>query len=105
MALPAGSGVRVCVRVAPRAAANRVAGIAADGEGGRLVKLQVTAPPESGKANKAVIALLAKEWKVAKWAMEVVRGKTGRTKTLIVSGDAEELTARLSEWAKDQKHE
>jgi len=102
---PAKGGVRIRVRVAPRAAANRVAGIAADGAGGRLLKLQVTAPPDGGKANKAVIALLAGEWKVAKSAIDIVRGKTERTKTLIVSGDAEELTARLIEWAKDQKHE
>lgn len=44
------------------------------------LKISVTAPPEKGKANKAVITLLAKELGVAKTTIELIRGSTARIK-------------------------
>ena len=48
----------------------------------RALKISVTAAPEGGKANEAVIALLAKEWGVAKSAISVVTGATDRRKVV-----------------------
>ncbi|TWU38773.1 hypothetical protein Q31b_38510 [Novipirellula aureliae] len=48
------------------------------------LKVSVTAPADKGKANQAVIKLIAKTLKVAKSRVEVLRGKTSRRKTIAV---------------------
>lgn len=87
------SGVRMTIRVTPRASANEVRGLDA---GGRLV-VRVTAPPVDGDANQAVIELLAKWARVSKSSVRVVRGAASRTKTIEISGvDAGLLAERLT---------
>jgi len=44
------------------------------------LKISVTVPPEKGKANKAVVELLAKELNIAKTTIELIRGGTTRIK-------------------------
>ncbi len=64
------------------------------------LKALVTAPPEDGKANDAVIALLASEWRLPKSAFAVLKGATSRQKTLSVAGDSAHLAGRIAEWMK-----
>lgn len=78
-------GVRIEVRVTPKASRNAVGAV----EGDRL-KLQVTAAPENGKANDAVRKLLAKRLRVGKTSISVVRGETARDKSLVVEGISEQ---------------
>jgi len=73
--------VRIAVHVTPRAGRDDVVGW----RGGEL-SLKVTAPPEGGKANAAVCALLARELRVAKGAVRVVRGEAGRHKQVEIDG-------------------
>ena len=63
----------------PRAAKNEIVGI----QGDRL-KIRITAPPVDGKANQHLIALMAKWFGVAKSKVSIVRGETGRQKTLAI---------------------
>jgi len=93
-----GSGLALALRVTPKARRNRIEGVVDDGDGGSALKLAVTAAPEGGKANAAVIALLAKEWRLAKSAFAVTRGATGRKKTLTIAGDGPALKERLDDW-------
>ena len=58
----------------------------------------MTAPPEDGKANAAVIALLAEAWRLPKSSFDVVRGGTARDKTVSVTGDVAWLADRIAEW-------
>ncbi len=44
------------------------------------LKISITAPPEKGKANKAVIEALAEELNIAKSKIELIRGGTARMK-------------------------
>lgn len=44
------------------------------------LKVSVTAPPEKGKANQAVIEVLAQELGIAKSTIELIRGKTTKIK-------------------------
>lgn len=44
------------------------------------VKIAVTAIPEHGKANKAILDLLAKELGVSKTSIELIRGTTAKIK-------------------------
>lgn len=91
-------GVRVAVRLTPKASRERVDGLAAEADGGTVLKVSVTAVPEDGKANAALIKLLAKQWKVARTAIDIVQGATDRRKVLHITGDAAELGHRLDEW-------
>ncbi|MGQ9368761.1 DUF167 family protein [Azospirillum sp. ST 5-10] len=92
---PAAGGVRVALRVSPKAARNAVAGVAETAPGRRALKVSVTAVPEGGKANEAVVKLLAKAWGVPKTALTVVAGAADRNKVLHVAGDPAELMRRL----------
>jgi uncharacterized protein (TIGR00251 family) len=86
------SGVTVDLAVQPRA--RRTALAAADG----ALKAQVTAPPEDGKANAAVIALLAEQWRLPKSSFDVIKGQTARAKTVRVSGEPAAIVERVTEW-------
>ncbi|MEQ9330176.1 DUF167 family protein [Thalassobaculum sp.] len=98
----AAGGVRVAVRVTPKASADRVRGVALDQAGVAWLQVSVTAVPEDGRANKAVTALLARRWRVPKTAVEVVQGATDRRKTLLIrDDDPAGLATRLDDWLRD----
>lgn len=74
-------GVLIPVKVVPGGSRDRIAGVL-DG----ALKINVAAPPEKGKANKAVIALLARTLGVRKNQLAVVAGPTTARKTISVEG-------------------
>lgn len=92
------AGLRLAVRLTPKASRNRIEGTAPEADGGTVLKVSVTAVPEDGKANAALIKLLAKEWKLAKSGLDIIGGATDRRKTLLITGDAQELKRRLEQW-------
>ncbi|MEE8271280.1 MAG: DUF167 family protein [Alphaproteobacteria bacterium] len=96
----AADGVRVSVRLTPRASRTAITGIARDAAGTAVVTAMVTAAPEDGKANAALVKLLAREWRVAKSGITVVKGATDRRKLLHVAGDPAQLSDRLAAWEK-----
>lgn len=98
-AAPKGDGVRVRVRLQPGGSADKILGMISDADGEVALKASVTKPPEGGKANAALIKLLAKEWRVAKTTLEVIQGQTSRTKVLSLAGDANKLAHLLKDWA------
>ena len=94
-------GVEVAIRLTPRAGRNRIEAVVADAAGATAFKVSVTAPPEGGKANAALIALLAKAWRVPKTGIEVVAGAASRNKRLALAGDGPALAARIAAWRKE----
>lgn len=97
-------GVRVAVRVSPRASRNAIAGISADSDGTPFVKVMVTAVAEGGKANAAVFKLLAKAWKLPKTSISLVSGATDRRKLLQIAGDPDLLTAKIGNAMEESGH-
>ena len=93
-----GAGVRLRVRVTPRAGRDRLAGII-DLPDGAAVKIAISAPPEDGKANAAVCKLLAKFFRTAKSNIAVASGASARTKQIDIAGDGASLAAVLDAWA------
>lgn len=91
-------GVTAAVRATPRAARNGIEGLIGTSSGGVALKVRVNAPAEGGKANAELLKLLAKAWKVPKSSLSLVRGETGRRKTVLISGDPEGLEPRLRDW-------
>lgn len=51
-----------------------------------ILKVRVTAPPEKGKANKAVLKLLARQLGLPLSALTIVSGSTSQQKMLDISG-------------------
>lgn len=94
----AADGLKVALRVTPKAGRNRIDGVAADADGGAVLKVAVTAAPEGGKANAALIKLLAKEWRLPQTTLAIVGGAAARRKLLHVSGEQAELMSRLERW-------
>ena len=67
-------GLKIFVRLQPRARREGIEGVVTDADGRAAFKIAVTAPPEDGKANAALMALLGKAWKLPKSAFEIVGG-------------------------------
>jgi uncharacterized protein YggU (UPF0235/DUF167 family) len=86
----------VRVRLTPRASANRLAGLVGEADGGVALKVMVTAAAEQGKANDALIALLARAWHLAKSDISIVAGAGDRRKTVHVAGAAAQLLPALA---------
>lgn len=74
---------RIPVRVTPNAKEAALQ-LRSGGDGESLLHIRVTVPPEDGKANEAVIALLAKALGVRKSAIAVVQGQTAWKKLIEV---------------------
>ncbi len=75
------TGVLLKVKVVPGSSRNRIAGI----WNGSL-KVSVTAPPEKGKANHALIRLLADLLNVPANRLSIHRGETSPFKMILVNG-------------------
>lgn len=83
------------VRVTPGSKKNEIAGLWR-GPGGEIrLVAKVTAPPDRGKANDAVVKLLAKALDMPKSALVIASGASSRLKTLEITGAPETLRARL----------
>lgn len=82
---------RLSLRVSPGASRPSVVG-----RYGTAWKIRVAEPPEDGKANAAVVRLLAAELGVARRDIKIVAGLASRDKTLVLAGiDSDEMERRL----------
>jgi uncharacterized protein len=72
--------MRIQLKVFPKSSREEI--VEKDG----ITKAYVKAAPEKGKANKALIALVAGKYKVRKKDVAIITGQTGKNKTLEVSG-------------------
>ena len=98
MALPLtrrADGVAVAVRLTPGAAATRIKDVAQNPEGAPVLRVSVTAPPEKGKANAALLKLLSKAWSVPKTSLTVISGATDRNKVILAAGDPARLHSQI----------
>ena len=73
-------GVSLRVRVKPRASRSRVLGV----RSGEL-EVAVAAPPVDGAANEELVRVLAEHFDVAKSAIAIARGQSGRSKIVRIA--------------------
>ncbi|MFI4862378.1 MAG: DUF167 domain-containing protein [Phycisphaerales bacterium JB063] len=85
-----GGGLSIRLKVVPGASRSAVVGVLGD-----RLKVAVAAPAEGGKANAAVVALLAKALGVGRGEVEVVAGLTQPMKRVAVSGVTRERAIAL----------
>lgn len=86
------AGVLLPVKVLPNSKTNSFRGLY-----DRALKISVTAVAENGKANKAVLAFLAKQLSISKSGLSIESGETDCRKTILLQGVTEsELLGKLS---------
>jgi len=91
----------VSIRLTPSAAKDRIDGIVADAQGKGVLRIAVTAVPEQGRANKAMIRFLAKTWRFPKSSLSLIQGAKDRNKVLTIEGDTSERYAYLLAWSRE----
>ncbi|MEQ1931084.1 MAG: DUF167 domain-containing protein [Parvularculaceae bacterium] len=84
------------VRVTPNARVNCIEGLWRGPGGEERLALKVAAPPDKGRANKAVIDLLAGALALPKSRLTLDAGEKDRLKTVAVAGDWREIAAALA---------
>lgn len=89
------SGLSLFVRVTPNAGRDVIEGVELRDDGNAVLRLRVKAVPDKGKANAAVVALIAKMMGVPKSAITLTSGDTSRLKTFAIAGDPSELQLQL----------
>jgi uncharacterized protein (TIGR00251 family) len=96
---PTADGLIVTIKLTPKARGAGIDGVVEEPgpDGPRsTLKLRVTAPPEAGKANAAMIALLAEAWRLPKRAFTIVAGDTSRLKRVHIAGDPQSLLRAIA---------
>ena len=88
-------GLSLFLRVTPNAGKDAMEGVETRDDGTVVLRIRVKAVPDKGKANAAVVTLLAKALGVPKTAITLTSGDTSRFKTLAIAGAPEALAARL----------
>lgn len=96
-------GVMVAVRLTPKASANAIRGIEQDAAGAAHIKVAVTAVPEDGKANAALLKLLAKTWRLPKTSLSIASGATSRHKVVHIAGQSDDLSRLLDSWIRTRE--
>ena len=84
-------GAELTVRLTPRAARDGLEAPEQGADGRFYLRARVRAVPEDGKANAALVKLIAEAAGVAKSNVEIRTGATSRMKTLFCRGEAERL--------------
>jgi uncharacterized protein (TIGR00251 family) len=88
---PHAEGVIVPVRAKPGARQNALLG-----EHGGALRVSVSAAPEQGKANEAIVGVLADAWKLKRGQITLVSGASSRSKRFLIRGvTAEAIRERL----------
>jgi uncharacterized protein len=91
------------LRVTPKSARDEVAGLHTASDGAVSLAVKVTAVPDKGRANKAVIETLAKACRLPKSAFSLVSGETERNKTLLVTGNPAGVQALVAQFVNTGK--
>ena len=89
--------IRLSLRLTPNASRDAVETVETGDDGSAWLRAKVTAVPEDGKANKALVQLLAKWLRVPKSSISIISGETARKKILRIEGDPEDLIRQLNQ--------
>ncbi|OAE36777.1 DUF167 domain-containing protein [Agrobacterium tumefaciens] len=89
--------VRLTVRLTPNGGRDAIEGVDRDANGNAHLKARVSAASEGGKANKALIVLLAKKLGLPKSAISLLSGETARKKILRIDADPEDFEELFKE--------
>lgn len=86
------------MRLTPKAGRDAIEGLKPTADGGLELVAKVTAVPENGKANVALLKLLSRMLKLPVSSFSLVAGATDRHKQILIGGDATDIEAALAPW-------
>ena len=89
-------GLVIAVRLTPRSSKDAVEGVEHLSDGKAILKARVRAVPEDGKANAALIKLLAKTFATSASKVQLQSGATARIKILKIEGAGAELAKQCA---------
>jgi uncharacterized protein (TIGR00251 family) len=89
--------VILALRLQPGARGDIIEGPVTLDDGLRVLKARVRAPADKGRANEALLKLLAKTWRLARRDMEIITGHRDRRKVVLIKGDTLTLMTTLQE--------
>jgi uncharacterized protein len=96
-------GLTLHVRLTPKSSRDALEGVETLSDGQSVLKARVRAVPEDGKANDALIKLVAKSLKIPASRARLTSGATSRHKVLALEGDGAELSAKLEALAAQKR--
>ena len=85
-----GDALILHLMIQPKASRDQFQGLHGD-----ELKLAITAPPVDGQANSHLVTFLAKQFKVAKGQIQIVRGELGRHKSVTIQ-EPKQLPAEIA---------
>jgi hypothetical protein len=88
-------GLQLVVRLTPKSSRDALEGLETLADGQCVLKARVRAVPEDGKANAALIGLVAKQLKTPASRIRLAGGAASRCKTLHLQGDSRALADML----------
>lgn len=84
-------GLIVNIKISPNSKKNEII------NEGDFTKIKITAQPIDGKANKALIEFLSKNFKIPKTSIKILKGETSKEKTVLFETKDEEKLQKLKE--------
>lgn len=78
---PHPTGATILVKAVPGASRDHIAGVLGD-----RLKVRIASPPEDGRANEALLALLARALGIPRARVELIAGASRARKTVVVVG-------------------
>lgn len=84
-------GIILNLRISPNASKNEIV------KTEDVIKVKITAQPVDGKANKALIEYLSKNFKIPKTSFEILKGETTKDKSVLVKCTDEEKLQKLKD--------
>ena len=84
-------GLVASIRISPNAKKNEII------KEGEVVKIKITAQPIDGKANKALVEFLSKNFKISKTSIKILKGETSKDKTILFMTDNAEKVNNLKD--------
>ncbi|WP_336278894.1 DUF167 domain-containing protein [Bartonella sp. CB175] len=95
------NGLILFVYLIPKASLDKIIGVECRDDGKKHLVIRLRAVPEDGKANKALIKFLAKQWKIPSSCIFLKSGATSRHKQLHFSGYLDKIKNTLQSLGED----
>lgn len=92
------NGLNFNIKVIPKAKQNYIGEVFVNSKNQKILKIYTTAAPVEDKANKAVVDLLAKSWKLKKSQINIIFGAKTNNKVVHISGDPKDLLGYFKQY-------
>jgi uncharacterized protein (TIGR00251 family) len=101
---PHPDGIALSVRLTPKSSKNALIGLRDRADGTSVLAIKVTPPPDKGKANAALVKLMAKSLHMAPGKVELLSGHSSRNKEVLVRGETDAIMAAINKWLEETTH-